>query len=328
MARPIPVDLDLPGSDLFRPLFISVVGILIVLVMVVGARSHLAGPPADDLAATRQAADSLEGEVRGLAAEIETVLDETALRARARDDLAAMLTQAELDLAKRREALDAGSRKQYDLERDLALAKADLEKLEKERGQVIEAPDKTVKIENYPTPLSRPVDNQEIHFQLKQGRLAYVPFNEFKDRLKGGLFQEKAWKLKDAPEFTDTLGPVFGFNIRYTFARVDVPWEEAVRSGIGGTMIEMQLVEFLPTSSDLGEPVEEALSNKSAFRGHLDELNPKRTTVTVWVYADSFDQFRFVRKELYRLGYTVAARPKAQWDNIGGSSHGSKSAAE
>ena len=175
--------------------------------------------------------------------------------------------------------------------------------------------------------MSKPVDNKEIHFQLKQGRLAYVPLNEFVAQFRS-IVQEKLWKLKDSSEINETIGPWDGFTIRYTVVREDIPWEDVVRTGVSGSRYGLDKAEFFPVSGQLGEPVADALSNRSAFRGRLDDLNAKHTTVTVWIYPDSFEQFRHVRKELYRLGFTVAARPLSEWMNIGGSSHGSKSAAE
>ncbi len=331
MARPDVSESESTGSLSLVGVVTSIVGILLVLVTVVADRawrsaSVLASENAD-LAATRQAAQSLEGDVNRMAAEVNSVRAEGAMRKAERDQLATILTAAEQELAQRRGALDADARKQFDLQRDLAQARADLEHLDTQRKAALEAPDKTVKIESFPTPLSKPVDNKEVHFQLKQGRLTYVPMNDFLSQV-GELVREKAWKLKDSAEFTDTYGPIEGFTVRYTVVREDVSWEDAVHTGHGGSTVALDHVEFLPASTTLGEPLQEALANKSAFHGRLDDLNAKHTTITVWIYPDSFGEFRHVRKQLYQRGFTVAARPLSEWMNIGGSRHGSKSAAE
>ena len=52
-----------------------------------------------------------------------------------------------------------------------------------------------------------------------------------------------------------------------------------------------------------------ALQEGSDFRQALAKILPGRTTITIWVYPDGFDAFRQIRKELYRLGYAIAARP-------------------
>ena len=91
----------------------------------------------------------------------------------------------------------------------------------------MEAPDKTIEIENYPTPMSKPVDNKEVHFQLKHGRVAYVPLNEFIAKWKT-VIEEKLWKLKDSDEFTETIGPMDGFTIRYTVMKEEIPFDGSV----------------------------------------------------------------------------------------------------
>ena len=80
--------------------------------------------------------------------------------------------------------------------------------------------------------------------------------------------------------------------------------------------------------NDLGEPVRLALEQGSEFREKLAKILPGRTTITIWVYPDGFDAFRQIRKELYRQGYTIAARPLPMGEAIAGSPDGSKSAAQ
>ncbi len=333
MTRPDAMETESGGAFSLVGVGTSVAGVLLVLATIVADRIWQSASAAIgvsvDMAATRQTEETLESEVNRLVAQINTVRAEAAARRFERDRLATMLTAAEAELAARRNALADDDDKQVELDRELAQAQAELDRLEKQRKTALEKPDKTVKVENFPTPLSKPVDTKEIHFQLKHGRLAYVPMNEFMSQVQE-LFREKSWKLKDSNEITETYGPVDGFTVRYTMVREEVSWEEAVRKGErgGGTIVALDRCEFLPSSSQLGEPVQDALSSRSAFRGRLDDLNPKRTTVTVWVYPDSFADFRFIRKQLYDRGFTVAARPKSDETFIGGSRNGSKSAAE
>jgi hypothetical protein len=78
----------------------------------------------------------------------------------------------------------------------------------------------------------------------------------------------------------------------------------------------------------MGEAANEALAPNSAFRKAMAKIRPGRATITMWIYADSFDAFRLIRKELYRLGYPVAARPLPMDAPISGSPAGTKSAAQ
>ena len=73
---------------------------------------------------------------------------------------------------------------------------------------------------------------------------------------------------------------------------------------------------------------EQALSAGSAFQGELAKLRRCMHTVTIHVYGDSFDAFRKIRKDLYHLGFAVAARPLAPEMTIGFSPTGSKSTSQ
>jgi hypothetical protein len=84
----------------------------------------------------------------------------------------------------------------------------------------------------------------------------------------------------------------------------------------------------IPVSPQVGETAGEALAAGSAFGRVLAQLEPGRDTVTIWVYPDSFPQFRRLKKELYQLGFAAAGRPLTHGHSISGSPLGSKSAAE
>ena len=79
--------------------------------------------------------------------------------------------------------------------------------------------------------------------------------------------------------------------------------------GHGGSYVGLRRWALLPVSNDLGEPWRLALEQGSDFRQKLAKILPGRTTITIWVYPDGFDAFRQIRKELYGLGYAIAARP-------------------
>jgi len=81
-------------------------------------------------------------------------------------------------------------------------------------------------------------------------------------------------------------------------------------------------------SDELGEFRDAAMGPHSEFRTALEGRDPRRTTVTLWTYQDSFPLFRELRQELHKLGYTVAGRPLPHGYPIGASPHGSKSSAQ
>ena len=168
---------------------------------------------------------------------------------------------------------------------------------------------------------------REAHFQLRRGRVAYVPFNEFTSKVRG-LFEAKAHKLRTANEITESYGPLADFTVRYTLARVNVPWEEAVRSGQGGNYLQLKEFHFYPVRADIGETVSDAMGKGSLFRRKLAECDPRHYTITFWIYPDNTDDFNQLKKELLELGYSVTARPVVEGHRIGGAANNSKSNAE
>lgn len=319
------VEHDSESTNSFLDVITSSIGILIILVMVAGQHAQqikkaLARAPMNaELEAAATQASTLEGDIHQLDAQMNRVQVELARRTQQRNGVSTVVAAVEQELAKRRAELDAQKQRRFDEDRDLALARDELKKLESQREQTKQstAP-ATVTVESYPTPLSKTVDNREAHFQLLGGRLAYVPFDTLVDRLKSTL-RDYAAKLQDQGEVSDTLGPIAGFRLRYSIERHDVPQ---------GSFMQVSYLEFVPTSGELGELYDDAMASGSAFRNKLEMMSPRQHTITVWTYPDSFDEYRKLKKELYGLGYSVAARPLPEGMLIGASPQGSKSSAQ
>jgi hypothetical protein len=148
--------------------------------------------------------------------------------------------------------------------------------------------------------------------------LVYIPFETLVEQLKG-VIRDKTYGGQDQGDISDTLGPVGGFRLKYRLERNDTP---------RGTVMQLSYIEFIPVASQLGEPMEMALAPKSKFRDKLEMLSPRQYTITVWTYPDSFAEFRRLKKDLYNLGYAVAARPLEDGRPIGASPQGTKSSAQ
>lgn len=325
MVRRRNADQEAAGNDSFLDITTNVVGILIILVMVVGERAKTAPvefeepAPSHKLVAAQDESVRLEQDVHRLQAQMATVQRELQARFIERGDLSTLITAVERDLADHRAALDERSRRRYDLDRDLAIARDELARLEAERRDAEQAAQpETVEIKNHPTPIGKTVDDKEVHLRLKNGRVAVVPYEALIDRLRSSL-RAQVSRLGDQSELVDTLGPVEGFRLRYVIQRNSIP---------GGAYFQVTYVEFVPVSSQLGEPVDAALQAGSQFRRTLELASPRQYTITVWTYPDSFAEFLKLKKELYALGYAVAARPLPDGLPIGASPQGSKSSAE
>lgn len=345
MHSPTRQTADSPGHDSFLDIVANMVGILIILVMVVGVRmknSPLAaaipgpngqrgGGPEKELKGELEKElaleQSLRGDVLNAADEIDNLRRETVVHGRRRDVLAAAVASLEHHLQTGRRRMDARTQAVFDLKRSLSKSRGDLDRLANLRRQAETARSQPVVVESFPTPLSRTVNGRQAHFQLRGGLIAPVPFDELLAELKG-QFRQKTWKLLDQRQITETLGPIRGFRLRYTLMRHDISPEMAMEIGRGGSMVRLERATFIPISGRLGEPVEAALAEGSDFRRALSSFHPGRSTVTIWTYADSFAGFRRVKRELYRLGYSVAGRPLPLGTPISASPDGTKSAAE
>lgn len=326
------------GYDSFVDIVTNLIGILIILVLIIGMRIKNVpvqfSPSASFVAETQSLRDerateaSLQGEMNNTLGQIHAVERDLLARSMERDTLATMASAANRKIAERREQLDATSRQDYDLRRQLAEDQATLDRLQQERMHLENALGETVVVESYPTPIGKSVIGEEAHFQLRGNRIAAVPLEKLilaaRDDARSKA--DKVIHRGALPEFTETIGPQSGFRFRYTAERIDEV--EETRQGtvrrVGLRFIKWTLI---PVDSQLGEPLEEALAEGSRFRQTLKGLR-KDTTVTIWVYDDSFDAFRALRKELYRLEVPVAARPIPDGILIAGSPTGSRSEAQ
>jgi uncharacterized membrane protein len=322
------------GHDALMPILASVVGIVIVAVVLVGARLRASQASADveqsaasELDRRRGAAGGLEDEIHDLNDQARKVSFLAAERYAQRGALAAEMAAGEKILAEHRAKLDDEARRQFDLAHDIAQARSELARLTAAQSDAKSKPGRSVQIQNYPNPISRVVDGKEMHFQLKDGRIVAVPWDDLMNKLKS-VFAEKIWRLKEQDEFTDTLGPEDGFLLRYTMERQEMNAETAQMVGHGGTVIQLSMAQFLPVKDNLGETIEQALAPTSAFHQALSDLRPGDWTCTLWVYPDSYDLFREIRKDLYQRGFSIAGRPITPDMVIGASPNGSKSAAE
>jgi len=339
MSRTRDQNQSAPGHDSFLDVVTNIVGILIILVMVVGLRATNAPVELPEDAATQAAMAALQREqgnvvavreeVLKVAGEIRRLQAERLARELERNQLAVVQTAWEQRIQSRRGQLDGQSQQAFDLQQAVSEARFELEDLQRRASQA-EQPAGPIVVESYPTPLSKPVDGEEAHFQLRGGRLAYIPLEELLKRFMDDA-RRKVYKLFELPELTDTVGPLGGFRLRYTMERQDVSLEEQMTAGDrggGGTYARLKRWTLIPVSGELGEPIDVALGERSELRRILGGLRPEKTTITIWTYPDSFAEFRRLKKELYRMGFAAAGRPLPDGTPIGGSPEGTKSAAQ
>jgi hypothetical protein len=337
MALPVIDDTATAGHDSFLDIVANIVGILIILVMVAGVRvknfSLDTAQPNEQIEQAQKAlqddqalANSVRTDVFKITDQLEDVERETRLRQSERDRLALIIEAARRSIQTRREQLDETSQAGFDMSIKIADSNRELKRVEQRRSQLETTSAPATLVRSYPTPLSKTVDEDEVHLQLRGGRVVHIPLDRLVEELKADA-RRKMYKLKDLPEFAETIGPAGGFRLRYTMERKMVTPEIAAATGMGGQYAQLRRWTLIPVSNDLGETVDEALAEGSSLDAELARLSPK-TTVTVWTYPDSFAGFRRLKENLYGRGLRVAARPMPHGAPIAGSPDGSKSSAQ
>ncbi|MEN6458812.1 MAG: hypothetical protein ABFC63_07770 [Thermoguttaceae bacterium] len=335
MPRPRVEQSEPVNGDSFLDIVASVVSIMIIMVVMEGMRiknappkvAIAASPVSKELVQDLATEQSLRADVWKMTAETNRIKQQAAAQAYERNMLATVAVAAEEKIRELRDKLDRGKQASFDLTRGLSEARIELEQLASLRQRVENEPSQPIVVESYPTPISRAVDGPEAHLLISNGRVVFVPFEPLAERVKSQM-RRQASQLANGDEVSDVVGPIGGFRLRYTLERRDMSPEMIRETGRGGSYVLVKRIEMIPESDTLGEPVRLALQESSDFRMALMKILPGRTTITIWVYPDGFEAFRQIRKELYRLGYSIAARPLPPGTPISGSPDGTKSAAQ
>ena len=311
MARPRQEEDLTAGQDSFLDVITNIVGILIILVMVVGARvqkisldAAVQAPQAaanGDLVAEveerEQSLASAESEIQEL--QVQTQMVQAAIdgASSARLQLATALSAAKVEVERRKQLADAA--KVADAER--AAKRSQLEEAIQQCTLQAEAikhqKATTAEVLAYPTPIGRTVNGEEIHFQIAGDRIAYIPLEELFELAK-----------RNTQRHANSIAEMA--------AKID--------QARGQILIRSREWVVRPVDPLVGEPVAEALRSPSRFRGVLGGAKPD-TTITLWCYPDSFAAYRQIREEMHRLGIPTAGRPLPEGAPIGGSTEGSKS---
>ncbi len=329
-----------PGQDSFLDIVANLVGILIILVIVIGVRARhaiLEAAPLTDRAAevsqqqagvddAAQVASAVEADIFKIDSKIKRQQLDIDYRRAERERVQLLVQAAEELLADRRSQLDETQRDQFDVRRDIVESAAELEQVQHQIGSLQSAAAPVAVIEHLPTPMAKTVFGRELHVSLRGGKLVVIPWQELVAELKSEAPQ-RLRRLRDRQQVTETLGPVGGFWMKYTLVRR----RHAVSTRVGVAVqqgIELDHFVLVPVADDLGEDLATALAEGSDFRAVLDQHPPERTTLTVWTYPDSFNEFRSLKKTMYDRGYLLASRPLPEGFPIGGSPNGSRSAAQ
>jgi hypothetical protein len=343
---------EIPFSfDSFLDIVANVVGIIIRLILVVwvGARSYTSlrtavppPPPAAKVSPLIAAADDplqaeLNRHARELAQAQERLLAELRRWQQIQEDETQTRSQLTAlgarwqKLKEDRTVLEQAAQARAAAARSVALSSAELRQRTQKLAQEIRALEQLPSLKktlHYRTPVSRPVDSEELLFECRKKRVTFIDIAGLLREIRNGI-EEKGKLLHTQWQVNDVAGPIGAFRLRYTLER-----ERGLLDAVSGQTVpesggsfryglsDWQVEPMLPVS---GETAEAALVEGSEFRQIIDGLDPQQTVVTFWVYPDSFELYRRLRDFLYERDVVVAGRPLPEGIPIASSRRGSVS---
>lgn len=315
--------------DSFLDVVANVVGIIIRLILVVwvGARTYTGMQPTaittptvevESLAPTDPLVSELEQRRRELALVQNRLSDQLRLLDDARDTEAspaeewAALETRRRKLEEEQAALDRDAAQHGQVVRAAALSGAELRERSRRLMDDIKALDKLPPLKKtfqYKTPISQPVQAEELLFECQSGRVTFIDIGTMLREVRT-LIRDKGEELRSRWHMDGVVGPVGPFRLHYQVERerdvlgiTGAPDAKAnFRYGLTGWVVE-------PATGARGEPTDAALAANSEFRRIVDAIDPQQTVVTFFVYPDSFAVFRQLRDYLYERDVVVAGRP-------------------
>lgn len=339
------------GSDSFLDVVANVVGILIILMVLAGIRAKhapvdlavegtapaavetppLLSPPVpvedteaaeakrQEFAALRNQAESLNEELEQLrqaAGDYEAKLSELQSQYAAhRNRVTAIASDFQGDAAE----LQDMQRQMQELESAAAAVRVRLKKREAEVAAAERQTHPVEQLQHRITPVSRVLreNDTELHFRCLGGAVTTVPIDELAQRMQSQMERQRDFIVR-TKKYSGSVGPVRGWSLNYLIE---------TQQQLGMVRASVSEFELVPEGDLEGERDEVAVRPDSVFRNELRKAEPG-STITFWVYPDSFALFRKLQAIAHREGFTVAARPLPEGMPIKGSPHGSRSAAQ
>jgi hypothetical protein len=340
---------EIPFSfDSFLDIVANVVGIIIRLILVVwvGARSYSSLQSAIPSGATPEKAstqklqprDPLEEELARHRRELAQAQQKLLAQLRLLQDFQAAEKQTEAEwqtlqlggreLESEKIALTRANNEREARARRVALSSSEIRRRSQKLAEEIRALEQAPlpsRVLHYRTPVSRPLQSEELLFECKQGRVTFIDIAALLREVQQGL-EEKSKLLRMQWEIEGVTGIMGAYRLHYTVERERGLLESISQStppdansnfryGLSGWLVE-------PMAMNRGETLQTALAKDSEFRQIVDSVDPQQSAVTFFVYPDSFALFRRLRDYLYDQDIVVAGRPLPEGVPISSSRHG------
>ena len=138
------------------------------------------------------------------------------------------------------------------------------------------------------------------------------------------------WRLKAEQRLThlnhtvETVGPLDGYRLQYQLTAA----ENGPAGARQGRTITFDRFRVIPQANQTSETVTAALTEGSRFRSILSRHEPRRTTVSIWLYPDGFADHRTLKNWLHENGYQIASWPLEHGRHIAGGPNGFKTSAQ
>ncbi|KLU01367.1 putative transmembrane protein [Rhodopirellula islandica] len=345
------------GHDAFLDIVANLVGILIILVVVLGTQTQRITraltspdeiaqkpgelvspeeplPPQPKLASDAQLSQLAQVAMRAASAQRESMRLENMVKRydaeleqtkRERGALLDLLTLAEEAWAEKQKQLDQTKVKAAKLGREMREVSSSLAALAgtKERLENQESP--VVAVEHLPTPMAKTVFGDEIHLRLKNDRVSVVPIEPLLKAIKED-FGRVIRGSRDGRS-SSAVGPIRGYVAHYAMDKSSGRVTQGGKTSMG-TRVQLAGMVIEPLEEPHGQPIDQVLTSSRLLDVELAGRDPSKTTITVWVYPESFAAFRTLKEHLYRRGFATAARPLPSDRAITGGPTGSRSQAQ
>lgn len=329
------------GADSFLDIVANLVGILIILVVVVGAQAksaHQNSVPSsgleselsekqEQLESTLGLVDRMTLDNRQLEADVRREQAATKSLADERHAKLMRLEMVKQELAKRSSDWDEHRKAEFERQVTIDRLKSQLTDVENRIGAwSVEDVTRRETIEHFPTPIAKTVFTEEIHFRLSDGKISFVPMQPLVEQMRSE-WKVVAENLANSQRSKETVGPIDGYRLQYVLKKAQV-FRKTEAGRVRGEVVQLDHFTVVPASQGIGEVVTNRLFDESRFLQRISEQDPARTTISVWVYPDSYEEFQVLKTWLRQQGFQIASWPLDHGRPISGGPNGFKTSAQ
>ena len=323
------------GDDAFLDTVANLVGILIILVVIVSTGTKSAA----NLLATQRIAEAAEAMQQPMESASQIQKDllrqvdqlnqhtmEVAYRKAERDAMLDQVLKAKALIDEESEDMDDQSKSDIEQSTRLSEMEKELAKLLAQQGSIDTTEKPPIVLQHLPTPMAKTVFGKEMHIMVRGSSITVIPWDRLVDSLKSEVRARVKRGMRN-DHVASKLDPIDGFVMSYSLVS-----KRGLVSNGGSTamaqMIELDKFELEPGPDIFRESLDQCLGMNGRLRIELSSYSPRETTVTAWVYPDSFETFRQLKELLFVQGFMTAARPLPEGIRIGASPRGSQSTAQ